>query len=221
MLFNFFHVTLCSCLDGGALYDVVRGKCCVLHLFFALWQVCIHVFSTHSFLCKHIADPATDQRMAHFSLVHPPPPPPPPTKVLTFMVHGCGRLPLIWLFHGSPCVSKQNLNRLNFPSVNQRRASKANNKAVLNWFDTDILNRPRETSSRNSEHKGIYILAPCRHDKRHSVTERLETWSALTGGITFAPILPKTHAACCTFWITEAIKCLPFAYLFILVYKLS
>lgn len=119
---------------------------------YSLRQVCIHVFSTHSFLCKHIADPTTDQRMAHFSLV-------PPSKVLTFMVHGCGRLPLIWLFHGSPYVSKQNLNRLNFPSVNQRRASKANNKAVLNWFDTDILNRPRETSSRNSEHNILLYLA--------------------------------------------------------------
>lgn len=66
--------------------------------------------------------------------------------------------------------SKQKLNRV---SVSRRRASKANNKATLNGFDIDIYNRPMETSSRDSEHGGIYVIVPCGRDIKHS--KRLET----------------------------------------------
>lgn len=70
-------------------------------------------------------------------------------------------------------LSKQNLNRLNFLSVSQRRASEATNKATLNGFDIDIHNRLTETSSGNSERGDIYIFVPCGRDIKHS--ERLET----------------------------------------------
>lgn len=83
-------------------------------------------FSTRSFLCKHIADSAADQVMAHFSLV--------PPWVLTFTVYDCGRC----LQFDFMALSKRWLSRMNILSVSQRRASKANNKATLNGFDSEL-----------------------------------------------------------------------------------
>lgn len=132
-----------------------------MHVVFASWFA--YLFSAHSFLCKHTADPCHLPNDGTFQ----------PCPSLKFSHSWFTIVAAVFILTFVSALSKQNLNRLNFLSVSQRRASEATNKAALNGLDIDIHNGLRETSSGNSERGGKYIFVPCGRDIKHS--ERLET----------------------------------------------